>query len=135
VYGKSNLYSIDIRARLFVEMAENHKAINLLQNFEINQIVNEIQTSKPVLVFGSYAKGYQKKDSDLDMLIFEKVPRISQKYIKKVHILTITESNFTKGIKQNQAFETEVLRNHVLIQGTEWIVKLWLNKYGQTQMA
>jgi predicted nucleotidyltransferase len=47
----------------------------LLENIEniVEDIVNEVDPEK-IILFGSFAKGNQDQDSDLDLLIIEKAP-------------------------------------------------------------
>src|SRR3989344_2075042 len=84
ISGKNFLYKITKNpiALSFLEMTESYKAAILLEDFEIRQIMADIlnQTRKPILVFGSYAKGYHINESDIDIVLFEKINDIQHKY-------------------------------------------------------
>lgn len=79
-----------------------------------------------LLVFGSYAKNTQKKDSDLDLFLIGEIKNLD--YIKnsygiKFHIINSTKNKFDL----NNNFLKEVLENHIIIKGVEDFTKLWLH--------
>ena len=76
----------------------------MLKNETINKIVKEIvEETKPekIILFGSYAKGTQSEDSDLDLLIIEKETfgkiRSRRKEINKIRS-TLSEYRISKDI-------------------------------------
>jgi len=133
--GKNHLYSINNNpiAESFLIIAENYKAFSLLEDFEIKEIIKDIakQTARPIIIFGSYAKSYQTKHGDIDILTFDKIKDFQHKYAKKIHLLTADENNFNKDLLTNEPFPIEVINNHIAVQGAEFIIKLWLKKHGQ----
>jgi predicted nucleotidyltransferase len=105
-------------------------------NFEVYQIVADIMkiTEAPFLIFGSFAKGYATKESDLDILIIGKIPKVKtrelqEKYSREIHFMELSKMQFLKGLKNKEKFMLEVLENHVICQGFEEFMN-WRHKYG-----
>src|SRR3989344_7755697 len=94
--GKIKTYQIkpDITTREYFVMAETYKKINFFQkHLTIKTIIEKIenQIKGMALIFGSYAKGLEKKDSDLDIFVVgdcnnEKIKEISDIYGIKISI-------------------------------------------------
>ncbi|MDD5181575.1 MAG: nucleotidyltransferase domain-containing protein [Candidatus Nanoarchaeia archaeon] len=105
-------------------------------NFEVYQIVADIMklTDAPFLVFGSFAKGYATKESDLDVLIVGKVPKgktlgLQEKYSREIHFMELSQIQFLKGLKNKEKFMLEILESHIICQGFEEFTN-WRHKYG-----
>jgi len=132
--GKNYEYSINKenpqykQTILLTEISKNIDFLN--QEFEIASIINDIKelTNDPILIFGSYAKGYNNKESDIDTLIIteKKINAniIQHKYTKNIHIITMTKASFESSLKKGDSFPTEVLRHHILCQGFEYFIHL-----------
>ncbi|MFH1683216.1 MAG: nucleotidyltransferase domain-containing protein [Candidatus Woesearchaeota archaeon] len=86
-----------------------------------------------LLVFGSYASGNPRKDSDLDLLIITPKPKNAERTIRSIartstidiHETIVTEKSFLSMLQKkelNVALEAEM--NHILIYGTENFYKL-----------
>ena len=113
-YLKKNLVS-----RTYILQAELHKLTKLLrQNPELSIIFEEVlkkSDEKLVVLFGSYAKGLAKKDSDIDIYI-ETKSRNVKKTIEEIH----SKINVKIG-----AFDTksplikEIIKDHVILRGIE----------------
>jgi predicted nucleotidyltransferase len=95
-------------------------------SFEVYQIVADIMklTDATFLVFGSFAKGYATKESDLDILIIGNVPKgktleLQEKYSREIHIMELSEMQFLKGLKNKEKFILEIIENHIICQGFE----------------
>ena len=87
-------------------------------------------------IFGSYAKGTQKEDSDLDIFIIGK--KSAHDYDKRGKILQTDISikyfainEWIKLLKEKNNLCKEIIENHAILFGTENFVKLaWSNYYG-----
>ncbi|MBI2575553.1 nucleotidyltransferase domain-containing protein [Candidatus Woesearchaeota archaeon] len=87
-------------------------------------------------IFGSYAKGTQKEDSDIDLFIIgEGTGRGYVQEGKKLG-LTISVKHFKKNewaklIRQKNSLCREIISSHILLSGTEEFINLtWRNYYG-----
>ncbi|MBI4016225.1 MAG: nucleotidyltransferase domain-containing protein [Candidatus Aenigmarchaeota archaeon] len=137
--GKSRQYTINLenpKSNAMLLMTECSKTIKLLKDFEIEQIIKDIKriTDTPFLVFGSYAKGYVAKDSDIDILTITNkkisTEKIQAIYTTRIHLMNISTKTFEKGIKNKDSFPMEVATNHVICQGYEYILDKWKEIYG-----
>lgn len=138
--GKTHLYSLNLEyigVPLFLQMAELQRAMDLMGIFELRQIVQDLRklTTAPMLVFGSWAKGYNTKGSDLDVLVLDskkiKIGSIQHKYPTPIHLIQMSKSQFESGIRNHVSLPLEVLSNHILLQGIEYFVNQWVIYYGR----
>lgn len=132
IRGKIKLYSIrksGISKEYFL-LAEQYKRINFLEK---NPLIKEIlEKAGPylkgiVLVFGSYAKGIQKEDSDLDLFVVgkhdrDKILEIGNKYGIEISIKSYPYHIFKKELHNNILLK-EVEENHIIIKGAEYFVR------------
>lgn len=119
--GKNKVYFLKKtpEAKSYVFITENYKLNKLLKNNPfLRRIVEKIQKNKKIRVavlFGSYAKGLEKKDSDIDIYI-----ETSNRNIKKE--LEILNSSLNVKIgkydKENLLIK-EIEKNHILLKGVE----------------
>jgi predicted nucleotidyltransferase len=133
--GKNIMYTLENtpRSKAFIECSNNYNAVCLMNDFEIREILKDItmQTKKPVIVFGSYAKMTNTKGSDIDIILFEKIKDIQHKYSKKIHIITLELNAFEEGIIKKDNFIIEVLNNHIVLNNSSYLTQFWLEKYGK----
>jgi predicted nucleotidyltransferase len=120
--NKTNILTKNVL--IIAEIYKFYKVSSL--NFEIYQIVSDIMkmTTCPFLIFGSFAKGYATKESDLDVLIIGKTSntknlKLGEKYSRNIQILTLSEKQFLNGIKNKEKFILEVIESHIICQGFE----------------
>jgi len=114
----------------YLLLAEMQHSIEFLkQNPKINQIFERIGKGQIILVFGSYAKGIQKKESDLDLFI---IGKLDEKEIKKtgrdynldISIKKGSKSDFIGLLKKKNPLIEEILENHILISGYEEFIRI-----------
>ena len=103
----------------YVLNAEHYKLNKLFKRYpEMLVLVEEIQQKTPslmALIFGSYAKGRAKKESDIDIYIETKDQKL-QKDLESLH----SKLNVKIGLfdlKSNLI--KEIIKNHVILKGYE----------------
>ncbi|MEK6940858.1 MAG: nucleotidyltransferase domain-containing protein [Nanoarchaeota archaeon] len=126
--GKIKTYQIkpDITTREYFVMAETYKKINFFQkNLTIKTIIEKIENHiKGIsIIFGSYAKGLEKKYSDLDIFVVgacnnKKIKEISETYGVKVSIKQYPQDIFENNLREDILIK-EVIENHIIITGIE----------------
>lgn len=136
--GKSLLCEINpIYFGVEIYGAEEQKKNNLLKNKNLNQLYKEIMSKIKtrffiLLVFGSYAKGTQTNNSDIDLMFIS-----NEKDLEKeanliisllpldIHSLVFTENEFIsmKDSKKENVIK-EALDNYVILYGVENFHKL-----------
>ncbi len=132
-YYRLNIENTEIKDIIFV--LETLKKINFFK--KQRKIANLFKIDTRVVgIFGSYAKGAQKKDSDIDIFIIGN--RLKDDYNKlgaaldlNISIKYYTEREFIELMKNKNNLVKEIIKNHVLLFGIEDFIKLiWGNYYG-----
>jgi len=119
--GKNKVFFIknNLKAKNYVYSAEIHKLNNLLKKHpELSIILEDIKKDFPkgmIILFGSYAKGIPKKDSDIDIYLETKDNSLKNKMKETNSKLSIKIGKFdTKSL-----LIKEIIKNHVIIRGME----------------
>jgi len=119
--GKNKIFFLkkNLVAKTYILQAEVHKLTKLLrQNPELSIIFEEIlkkTDEKLIVLFGSYAKGLAKKDSDIDIYI-ETKSRSVKKIIEETH----SKINVKIGaFNIKSALIKEIMKDHIILRGIE----------------
>lgn len=119
--GKNKTFFLKktIEARACVFSAENYRLIRLLGKYSnLRGIIEKIQRKgkiKLAVIFGSYAKGIAKPDSDIDIYI-----ETMDKDLKKdVEIIDTRLSVKIGRYDKSSLLIKEIEKNHVIIKGVE----------------
>ncbi len=89
----------------------------------INKIALELDTDDIVILFGSYAKGNAKEDSDIDLFIINKNGEKSSSFSKyellfkkKINPIFVTHKEFIKMLEDNnENVGTQILKGHIIL--------------------
>jgi predicted nucleotidyltransferase len=119
--GRNKIFFLkeNLSAKTYIAHAELNKKTKLLRAHpELGIIFEEIlkKTDAPLIVlFGSYAKGLAKKESDIDIYI-ETTSRAVKKEIEEIH----SKINVKIGpFDTSSPLIREIIKNHVIIRGSE----------------
>ncbi len=133
IKGKIRLYKMKqgSSAKIYLAIAEMHKRAKFFESHSlIKEVVEKISPSiKGVaILFGSYAKGTQKRESDLDIFIagscnLERIKAVSKMYGVKISVKMYPLNLFEKKSKEDFLIK-EVLNNHIIIKGTETLIEV-----------
>lgn len=113
----------------YLILIELESSIKFLENNpKINQVLNKINKNQIICIFGSYAKGTQKKDSDLDLFVVGKfnekeIKQIGEDYNLEINIKKGSKLDFILSLRKKNPFINEILENHILISGYENFVE------------
>lgn len=88
----------------------------------------------PILIFGSFARGNNVKESDIDILLLgdydkQKLERILSLYPFEVHVIHMTLKQFERGLLKKESFMLEILENHIILQGSSLMVNIFRRFY------
>lgn len=132
IKGKIKAYSIkkSVISREFFLLTEQYKRIAFLEK---NHLVKEVLEKADgymqgiAIIFGSYAKGIQKDDSDIDLLIVgtfdeKKIKETGNKYGLDINIKSYTMNLFEKEIREDILLK-EITENHIIIKDAEGFVR------------
>ena len=139
--GKNKEFSLNLdnmeTVKNFIVAAEHIRTANFLKKQAlIKEIILKIGPAFNgiVIIFGSYAKGTQKKDSDLDIFIAgaydrDKVYKVSELYNLQINVKNYPASAFRRALKSKDILLTEIIKNHVIISGAEEFVNAVMRDY------
>ncbi|MBS3124204.1 nucleotidyltransferase domain-containing protein [Candidatus Woesearchaeota archaeon] len=119
--GKNNVYFIkkNLISQKLVIMAENYKFIKTLTKYSILMplLQDVVKKSEPnmVILFGSYAKGLSKEDSDIDIYINTKDVKLKKKIEQISDLISVKIGLFNP----EDLLIKEIIKNHVIIRGAE----------------
>lgn len=130
--GKIKSYTIkkSTISREFFLLTEQYKKIEFLEK---NHVVKEVLEKADeflqgiVIVFGSYAKGTQKEDSDLDLFIVgafdeKKIRDVGNTYGLDINIRSYPMNIFEKEIHGDILLK-EIVEHHIIIKDAEGFVR------------
>ncbi len=143
-YGKTILSEINLTEATdyLIQVENKRKETFLKKNTGIKIILRDIQEQiknpyYTLIIFGSYAKGQQHKNSDLDLLIIlpdrshiETIERrthsVSSLRPTKIHPVIISYEDFEEMLQSKEELNVgkEVMLNHIIIFGAEAYYKM-----------
>jgi len=127
IEGRNKLYylNLDNRIQSYLISVEYLRTFNFLEkNPIIKEIISKLQSKGILIIFGSYAKNLQKKDSDLDLLIIGNYNEKNIKELEKIYNLEINIKKYDLSIfKKPDHLFNEVIKDHILIKGGEDFVE------------
>jgi len=127
--GKNKIYYLNLEDNKIVEhfiaIIEHYKTIAFYkENPLIKEVIEKISffSDGIIVIFGSYAKKLNKKDSDLDIMIVGKykdreIENISKMYNLEINIKDYTMNSFRKEL--NSHFITEIKMDHIIVNDVE----------------
>lgn len=119
--GRNKVYFLKntIEARSALDAAEHHKLIVLLQKYPLLRgVIDDIQKDKRIklaLIFGSYAKGIAKEQSDIDIFIQTN----DKTYREKLKLIDSRAEVKIGSLSVGGPLVSEINKNHVIIKGVE----------------
>lgn len=119
--GKNKVYFLKktIEAKSYVFKTENYKLLKLLEKYpRLRNIIEKIQKDRRIklaILFGSYAKGIAKQDSDIDIYIETQNRKLKQEIQMIDSRLSIKIGKYDKS----SLLIKEIEKNHVMIRGVE----------------
>lgn len=131
--GNMRYFSLNKRNPLYknyIFLAEVENSIEFFKkNPKILQVLEDIdKKGKIICIFGSYAKGTQKKFSDLDLFIVgkfneEEIKKAGGDYGLDVNINGGSMSDFVSSLREKSSLMNEILESHVLVSGYEKFIE------------
>jgi len=128
IQGKNKLYYLNLENKEilvnFMVAIEHFRTINFYEdNLVVKEIFEKIDSfiEGVVILFGSYAKGLQKKSSDLDILVIGGCNEKKIYEISKIYKIDINLKIYPK-IEKDILFE-EVLKNHIVLKNAEGFIE------------
>ena len=142
--GRNKQYTLNkdnILTKYYLMTTEELVTIDYLEKtFLIKKLAEHLNTldiSNPLILFGSYAKGYATEESDIDLFGIGKLTETLQTHIKKfeavygkkINLKTATAENFNAGLRSGDILIREVVANHIVISNPDPFVTLLWRQY------
>ncbi len=134
--GKNKLFYFDLSKNSsfsLINLVEVNNSMDFeFRNKEISLIISKVlDFCEGVVLFGSYASGKNKRDSDLDLILLGKVNVAEIKKVKSFSPIEINEqivsySEFEKILRNKNPLSLEISKNHVLFGNFSKIIKIFL---------
>lgn len=124
--GKIKLYGLKKTSILenYLCLTESYKkTIFLDKHMKINDLVANLN-SDIIIIFGSYAKGIEKKNSDIDMLIIGDYDKSVIENFEKTYNIRVDIKKYNiDALKSTDTLIREIIKNHIIISGIEKVVR------------
>jgi len=132
--GKTLIYTLDFR-NLYSRFAFSHYMLEEIidfanKHFAIYKAVEEIKEkafANIILIFGSYSKGLERKDSDIDIMVVsdnkkkteEIVLQIKRKYGLNLQLVFVEKWDFKNIKKENRVLWEDLKINAKVFEGRD----------------
>jgi len=118
-----DIIAINEKIRKIEFLSKNRKLANLFKKDE-----------RVVGIFGSYARGEEKTTSDIDVFIIgtkqkKDYDELGKEFDFNISIKYFTEKEFKTRINEKNRLCDEIIKNHVLIFGSEKFIQLIWEEY------
>jgi len=133
IEGKNKKYYLDLddqRVKLLINFVENYKSLKFsIEEKKAYLILEEMMKIKPLVLFGSYAKGNATTNSDVDILVVgkesKKIRNIARKQNKQVNLHFSTLKEFKRLLKEKNTLAKEIIKNHVIFESPPFRELCW----------
>ena len=103
--------------------------LSWLQKKEVSDfLIHHMNTVSSILLFGSYAKGENDEQSDIDFLVISlskhsPIAELAKLLKHDVNLLSFTPAEWSQQAKTNKAFYLDVILDGIVLYGTKPVVK------------
>ena len=133
--GNTSLCSFNHKFNESVFIVEHARLQELLKNKNFKVIQDDLKSINSqfiILLFGSYAKKNQTKNSDIDFLVITNNPKEVQNELNliplKIHITAITYADFQVMLKSKEfTVVSEAIKKNIILFGIEDYYRLIQN--------
>ncbi len=125
--GKTKFYSLNREYPLFKELK---KIVFKTTGVEgsLKEVVSKFKGVSMAFIYGSYARGKEKKTSDIDLVVVGRIPeekftgmirQLESKLNREINFTYYSKEEFEKERRKEGGFLNEVLRdNLIILKGT-----------------
>lgn len=139
--GRNKQYTLNKDNSLtkhYLVVTEELTTIDYLEkNFLIKKLaehLNSLETTNPLILFGSYAKSCATEESDIDLFTIGKlaekqtsnIKKFETTYGKKINIKTAAAENFNSALRTGDILIKEIVKDHIILQNADpFVTLLW----------
>ncbi|MBD3209423.1 nucleotidyltransferase domain-containing protein [Candidatus Woesearchaeota archaeon] len=131
--GKIKIYKLQRNesTKKYLVFAEHYKSLAFLEKkLSLKEIIEKITPHiKGIgVLFGSYARGLEKEDSDVDIFVAgsyddDNIKKVSKKYGIDINVTCYPKKTFEKNVAKD-VFLNEVLKHHVVFLNAERFIQV-----------
>jgi len=145
--GRNKEYTVNLRnsiTKYYLILAETFASVNYLtKNFLVKKIVSEIgdRLEGPTMLFGSFAKGEQTKQSDIDLFVMDdmKLESLAKNIVREIgdaigreiSVKFSSKKQFMNGLEEGDPLVREVVSNHIVLRGVDDFCDLMWRYYAK----
>jgi len=135
--GKNKYFELNAdnpKTMMEILNAESFKTQEIMEAYKpIKSFVKGMPPEPMIVIFGSYANGTARKDSDLDiMTVCDKAIDMPYHLVPyKIHEIKMTWQQFRQALEKSEPVIKEILKNHVILQRHSDFVEIIWRYYGQ----
>jgi predicted nucleotidyltransferase len=124
---KNNIFYKANKENLFFKHVKISYNLKFLEKNNLIELILDKLPASSVVLYGSFARGENTKDSDIDILVIsQKKENISLELLKKikkeVNIQIFTQSEWIKQESTNKAFYIDVITDGIVLYGRRPVV-------------
>jgi len=141
--GRNKQYTLNKESNLTKYYLTTTEQLVTLKFLEENLLIRKfaehlssIDIINPLILFGSYAKGYANEESDIDLFCIGKTPESQLAHIKQfeaiygkqINVKGVSTENFKDGLRTGDILIKEVLKDHIVLCNPDpFVTMLWRN--------
>ncbi len=137
--GKSKTITLNVNNPVigsYLAVSSNEEKNNYLKKYPlIAKLASELDQKQTVLLFGSYAKGNERRDSDIDLMVINRkgdktfsLSKYELLFRKKINIIFLSNTEFIKMLKDKaENVGKQVLKGHIILTNPEGFWRCVLN--------
>ncbi len=143
IKGRNKDYHLNLNnmtTKYYLTMAEIFTTIIYLKkNFVIKKLIEEIENKihGTIILFGSFSKETNTKESDVDLFIISDVKINTNSIITSIDVIgqeiNLKSSNrqqFLEGLRTNDPLIAEVISNHIILKGADEFSDMMWHHHG-----
>lgn len=131
--GKNTYYSIkrNLISDYLKRILENQRCIEFIKkNKKLNEFFSRIvENASLCIVFGSYARGQNTANSDLDLLVITSKDIPEHLCPIKLHVIKLDKKSFEEALKKD-TLGLEIINDHIVLKGLDYYMEV-INKNGK----
>ena len=121
------LYKADVENPALRHIKIAYNLSWLREKNTVDFILNQMKSVISIVLFGSFSKGENDKESDVDILTIslsknKPTAKLAQHLRKDVNLVNFTPAQWSNQAKNNKAFYLDVITDSVLLHGTNPVV-------------
>jgi len=137
IEGRNKYFSLNlenIKTKSYLLRSEIYQTDRFIEKYpQFKMFLKALETTVPIIVFGSFAKFTANKNSDLDLVV------ISKRELKlpfhllsfSPHRINMTKRTFLRAIKEQESLIKEIEENHIILNDHSFYVAILWGHYGK----